>query len=84
MSQANKEIMGFDCVISYYKNDGSLEDDRLDVYISSSCEMDEGSGCDSFGVDDDAIFCYLGSSRLKPGNYQNEFYIHSCQAVYSA
>ena len=74
-------IMGFDCTISYYKNDRTLDFERLDVYISASGDVDEEAGVDSFGVDDEDIFFYLGSDNIKLGD-AGDFYIWSATPVY--
>lgn len=44
--------------------------------------MDEDTECDSFGVDDELIFYYLGSNKLSTGNFCNEFYVHSVSTLY--
>lgn len=81
--QSNCEgtIIGFDCSISYYKNDDTLEDEQLDVYISASGDIDEEAGVDSFGVDEADIFFFLGSDKIQLGD-AGDFYIHSATPVH--
>lgn len=74
------QIIGYDCVISYYNNDGSL-DEELDVYMSISGDMDIDTECDSFGVSDTDIFFYLGSD-VEPKGDSGDFWVHSATPVF--
>ena len=72
-------VIGYECSISYYKKDGSL-DEELDVYLSTSVYMGIDTERDSFGVPDADIFFYLGSEKIHLGD-AGEFYIHSATPV---